>query len=366
MVKEDSSEDEVQSLPQESRLQTMFGKNKSRKIDQAILSSGRREAEKIKLLLLGAGKSTFVKQMRILHTQGYPIEERLEYRSVVVANTIQSLAAILKAMNFLNIAFDSPENESRARVFLHQVNGMDFVDVQSLPNHLHSHMEVLWGDQGVRKSFQRSKEYQLNDSAPYFLDSLDRVATEDYVPTENDILRTRVKTTTISEITFVFKDLMFCMYDVGGQRTERRKWIHCFDNVTSVFFLAAISAYDQTLEEDPTTNRLRESVKLFDSICNNRWFEETSMVLFLNKTDLFQQKILVNPLSNYFSDFPDTCVDFQDNANYVLKMFLDKNQSPRTIYSHFTCATDTANVNVVFTTVVDIIVMHQLKDINMI
>lgn len=39
------------------------------------------------------------------------------------------------------------------------------------------------------------------------------------------------------------------MVDVGGQRSERRKWIHCFDNVTSIIFLAAVSEYDQVLYE---------------------------------------------------------------------------------------------------------------------
>ena len=39
------------------------------------------------------------------------------------------------------------------------------------------------------------------------------------------------------------------MVDVGGQRSERRKWIHCFDHVTSVMFLVAISEYDQILVE---------------------------------------------------------------------------------------------------------------------
>ena len=47
------------------------------------------------------------------------------------------------------------------------------------------------------------------------------------------------------------------MVDVGGQRSERRKWIHCFENVTSVMFLAAVSEYDQTLHE---TNEVRDDV----------------------------------------------------------------------------------------------------------
>ncbi len=57
---------------------------------------------------------------------------------------------------------------------------------------------------------------------------------------------------------------------MGGQRNERRKWIHCFDDVTAVIFVAAISEYDQVLYEDPTQNRLMEALNLFDEICNCR------------------------------------------------------------------------------------------------
>ena len=97
---------------------------------------------------------------------------------------------------------------------------------------------------------------------------------------------------------FLFKHLCVCvcvillgMFDVGGQRNERKKWIHCFENVTAVIFVAAISEYDQVLYEDDTTNRMHEALELFDEICNSRWFRETSIILFLNKRDLFNEKI---------------------------------------------------------------------------
>lgn len=54
--------------------------------------------------------------------------------------------------------------------------------------------------------------------------------------------------------------------DVGGQRSERRKWLHCFDNVTAVLFLVALNEYDMVLEEDNRTNRMEESLKLFQKL----------------------------------------------------------------------------------------------------
>jgi guanine nucleotide-binding protein G(o) subunit alpha len=181
-------------------------------------------------------------------------------------------------------------------------------DTEPFESELLDAMKKLWNDHGVQQCFTRSNEYQLNDSAKYFLDKLDDIGSPSYLPTIQDILRTRVKTTGIVEINFTFKDLNFRVFDVGGQRSERKKWIHCFEDVTAIIFIVALSEYDQVklewvffffkkifylkvLVEDETTNRMHESLRLFDSICNNKWFVNTSIILFLNKKDLFSEKI---------------------------------------------------------------------------
>merc|ERR1711998_805966 len=90
---------------------------------------------------------------------------------------------------------------------------------------------------------------------------------------------------------FIIKSMDFAMFDVGGQRNERRKWIHCFDNVDAVVFVAALSEFDQVLFEDETMNRLDEAIDLFNQIVNSKWFLTSSLILFLNKKDLFEQKL---------------------------------------------------------------------------
>lgn len=95
------------------------------------------------------------------------------------------------------------------------------------------------------------------------------------------------------------------MYDVGGQRSQRKKWVYCFEDVRAVLFVVALSGYDMTLLEDATVNRLEESLNLFEQIVNNRWFKEASFVLFLNKLDLFREKIMSSNrhLRNFFPDY---------------------------------------------------------------
>merc|ERR1711983_303487 len=131
-------------------------------------------------------------------------------------------------------------------------------------------MSRIWSDTGVQVCFLRSREYQLNDSAGFFLNSISRISDPHYIPTEKDVLKTRVRTTGIVQTQFYYKNMLFKMYDVGGQRSHRKKWLYCFEDVTAIIFCTAISEYDLTLEEDEETNRMMESMSLFDSICNNK------------------------------------------------------------------------------------------------
>jgi len=96
------------------------------------------------------------------------------------------------------------------------------------------------------------------------------------------------------------------MVDVGGQRSERRKWIHCFDEVTAILFVCGLSEYDQYLREDETQMRMHESILLFDEICNSSWFQNTSIILFLNKEDLFRDKITKVDLKICFPNYDGT------------------------------------------------------------
>ncbi|KAK2093593.1 Guanine nucleotide-binding protein G(i) subunit alpha-2 [Saguinus oedipus] len=107
-----------------------------------------------------------------------------------------------------------------------------------LPDDLSGVIRRLWADHGVQACFGRSREYLLNHSATYYLNGLERIAQSDYIPTQQDVLQTRVKTTGIVETHFTFKDLHSKMFD----RSERKKWIHCFEGVTAIIFCVALSS----------------------------------------------------------------------------------------------------------------------------
>ena len=146
----------------------------------------------------------------------------------------------------------SPQNDARRAVVLSQPGQ---IEGDILPRDVADSIRGLWKDPGVKEAVSRSREFQLNDSAVYYFNAIDRMAAPNYMPTDQDILRSRVKTTGITETTFKVGELTYKLFDVGGQRSERKKWIHCFENVTALVFLVSLSEYDQMLYEDESVVR---------------------------------------------------------------------------------------------------------------
>lgn len=155
-------------------------------------------------------------------------------------------SAILEALPQLDLAL-SPANDARRSTILALPAQ---IEAEVLPRDVADAIRALWRDPAVTQAVARSREFQLNDSAVYYFTAIDRMASPNYLPTDQDILRSRVKTTGITETTFKVGELTYKLFDVGGQRSERKKWIHCFENVTALVFLVSLSEYDQMLYED--------------------------------------------------------------------------------------------------------------------
>lgn len=337
---------------------------KSKAVENELKSHKNAEAMTIKILLLGAGesgKSTIFKQMQLLHCDGYTNDERIAFRSTVHQNTIQNIQDLVRGGVKLGFLAAKPGEDDPSRVASeHFPEVMALEDTAPLTNAVAELIKKAWEDENLQEAYQRRNEFILNDSTSYFFDELSRLADPDYVPSNQDILRTRVRTSGIVEMSWMASGTEFKLFDVGGQRNERRKWIHCFDNVQAVLFVAAISEYDQGLYEDDTSNRLEEALSLFSEICNSRFFVTSSMILFLNKKDLFQEKIQRKPLNTFFPDYKGTTL--QEAHDYVREQFSSRNNvKDKQLYVHFTTATDTSNIAFVFEAVKDNILTQNLK-----
>lgn len=296
-----------------------------------------------KLLLLGAGgsgKSTVFRQVKILYGGGYDDEERLTLAITIHQNMVQSIKIIVQRVG---------QSEQLPPDLVDQINALPedgpFKNVKKIGTLI----EQLWKNPIIERAYAQRSQFQLpTDTIHYFFDKAKEIMTENYLPTEKDLLHCRIHSTGVKTETFDMGDnILFRLLDVGGQRSERKKWVRCFENVTAVLYVVAISEYDQLCYEDNETNRVLEALDLFEDIANSEWFADIDIVLFLNKKDLLGEKIKTIPPQDFFPDFKGDG-SYDSVLKFLQSQFDDRNQQERDVITHVTCATDTDNIKHVF------------------
>lgn len=342
-------------------------KRRSREID-AVLARERRSVRRlVKILLLGAGesgKSTFLKQMRIIHGQQFDQKALLDFRDTIFENVIKGMRVLVDARDKLGLPWQNSENEKHG-MFVMSFENKAGMPVEPCTFQLYvPALEALWRDSGIQEAYGRRSEFQLSESIKYFLDNLDRIGQLNYVPSRQDILLARKATKGIVEHDFIIKKIPFKMVDVGGQRSQRQKWFQCFDGITSILFMVSSSEYDLVLMEDRRTNRLVESMNIFETIVNNKLFSNVSIILFLNKMDLLVEKVAKVSISKHFPDFRGDPLRVEDVQSFLVQCFNRKRRNrSKPLFHHFTTAIDTENIRFVFHAVKDTILQENLKDI---
>ncbi|KAJ5074718.1 guanine nucleotide-binding protein g(o) subunit alpha [Anaeramoeba ignava] len=328
-------------------------------VEQELKKSDLVQKQQVKLLILGAGdsgKSTLLKQMQILYKDGFSKEDKQLYRNVIRTNIITYIKILLKGVQMLDLKLHK-SNEKIAEDFL---NLPDIID-SFTPNSILASKQ-LWNDPAMKMSFEKRAQFQLADSAGYFLDNIDRIASENYKPSDQDILNCRISTTGVKVVEFLVNNQPWKVVDVGGQRSERKKWIHHFDDTTLLIYVVAVNEYDQKLFEDNTTNRLHESLKLFETTANNQFLSNKNCVILFNKTDLFKDKIQKVNFNKCFEDFKGSN-NYEEVIKFIKTLFVKAGKNTkRSIFVHYSCATNTNEIRFVFDAVQSTILENILKE----
>ncbi|XP_008403798.1 guanine nucleotide-binding protein subunit alpha-12 isoform X5 [Poecilia reticulata] len=275
------------------------------------------------------------------------------------------MRVLVDARDKLGITWQSCENEKQGMLVMSWEGRVGTTGVEPSEFQLYvMALSALWMDAGIQEAYTRRSEFQLSESVKYFLDNLDRIGQLSYIPSKQDILFARKATKGIVEHDFVIKKIPFKMVDVGGQRSQRQKWFQCFDGITSILFMVSSSEYDQVLMEDRRTNRLVESMNIFETIVNNKLFLNVSIILFLNKTDLLVEKIRIVDIRKNFPEFRGDPRLLDDVQEFLVQSFSRKRRNRgKPLFHHFTTAVDTENIRFVFHAVKDTILQENLKDI---
>ncbi|KAJ3446713.1 guanine nucleotide-binding protein g(o) subunit alpha [Anaeramoeba flamelloides] len=334
-------------------------KQKNAQIEEELEMEKEEVRNQVKILVLGtgeSGKSTFIKQLLILHKGGFTHTDRETYYSTIRKNTIFHIIQMINACKSFGWELEKKNLELARKYANIKVN-----EITDLNEKVVKELKQLWSDSALKTAYKNRHKFHLPDSSNYYLDDLDRIGETDYSPNDKDILLCRIPTTGLNKISFNFGETPWNVIDVGGQRSERRKWIHQFDDVTLIIYVVAINEFNQKLFEDEEVNRLLESLVLFEKTSNDKYFKEKNCVIFFNKIDLFEDKIKSEDLSQCFPDYEGG--NDPDEAKKFIKLkFLEAGENEsRNIFCHYTCATDTRNIENVFDAVNVSIIENTLK-----
>ncbi|XP_006463700.1 hypothetical protein AGABI2DRAFT_187221 [Agaricus bisporus var. bisporus H97] len=245
-------------------------------------------------------------------------------------------------------------------------------DIQETLNALCADMVQLWEDPNVRGVLKRQK-IKLEEGSGFFLNDLKRVTSPKFIPSDDDVLKARLKTVGVAEYRFEMEVPMsrdtgteWRIVDVGGSRSQVITWVPFFDDVDAIIFLAPISSFDQVLTEDRTVNRLEDSVLLWKAVCSNKLLANVDLVLFLNKCDILDHKLRSGiRLSKYVRSYADRENNLDTVSKYMRSKFgaIQREHSPipRKFYAFCTSVTDTATTAGIIASVRDMVIRQYLR-----
>jgi GTPase SAR1 family protein len=278
-----------------------------------------------RILLLGAGesgKTTFTQQLSLIHNINQISDEERKRNTLQALheNIIQCMSATAANALRLGFAFSQEENEKldaiKTALKLDRVFAEDVLQ--------------LWNTEVMQKSYQQKNKYWVLDTAEWLIGNVTRFAEDSYMPTREDIILSRRRTTGITEHTYIVDDTAFTIIDVGGQRAERRKWVQFFADVHCIVFFVSAIGFCKVLFEDRNTYQMKEALELFSATfrvpapqtgprIDNDWqdyvFETTPIHVVFNKMDMLESSLLKHNLSSCFPAYkahnsPDPVMSF--------------------------------------------------------
>eukprot|EP00808_Paulinella_micropora_P000298 g65518.t1 len=337
-------------------------RQRNRKIEEMFYDENQRHEEIIKILVLGAGesgKSTLLKQLHAIY--GLQDQPEADYRAAIRGNILTNMKALCTQLSSLrSILTESVEHPEDVHYVLGSLFPSD--DVLTV-------IARLWKDSAIQEVYAQRDRYLLMDSAKYLFDRLDEIVylSDLWVPNSQDCLRARIRTTGVSTFDAKFDHNRFQFYDVGGQQNQREKWIHCFQHVTAIMYVASLSVYDQVLGEDESVSRLDDDLNLWESICNGKWFTETNIILLLNKCDIFREKIYRVPLAACIPQFQSwqssngMADPYSEGCAFMEFLYRQRYHAKQELYCHVTCHTNRDLIRHVFESVKDIVLRQNFR-----
>jgi len=300
----------------------------------------------------GSGKTTFAKQMKIITLGGFGDEEIKVHKDIVLQNVLVGIQELIKQTEKLEYTVVG-DNLKHCRYFT-QLHAVDTHWNEKMGDKI----KLLWNDEAIQRTWKAAPGFQLQMvHFDYFMDNLDRISKEEYVPTNEDMLRARQRTTGEQRISFVIEKTGWDLIDVGGQKPERAKWetiISCKESVSGIIFFASLNEYNMISTEDANKTKMDISVEVFTELLTSQTIQERpfiTILLFLNKIDLLEAQLKEEEqLTKFREVFPKYTEGIESACDCVKERFHNPFPDMK-IFTHYICALNTSLMADVFTAV---------------
>jgi guanine nucleotide-binding protein G(i) subunit alpha len=240
--------------------------------------------KQMKVILLGtanSGKSTLFRQ-----TAGLTTDWDV-YRSIIITACLRLLGYIVKKQGKEN--FDEK---------IVSLLSDEYYDVGTLQQVDRLKLQKIWNEHSnLCEQYLPDIDFRYYYGIAKYMNQFVQLCDGTLPITKDMALNCYVRTTGIVENEFKYDSTSISLYDIGGRRPERRKWIHVFGDVTGVIFTVSLTEFCEKLIEDMDTCSMDESFHLFGEIVNSTWFSEnTPIILVFTKKDLLPNCLLRYPL----------------------------------------------------------------------
>jgi len=299
----------------------------------------------VRLLLLGSRESDkhiIWKEMKAYCTFN---EQEEEARELIQSNILRYVRDLVLACEDLEL-----DIADRNLLIAEECKPVTFLR-QPLGTVVANKIARLWADPSIKQAHQRFEEYQLctgGRGMEYFLDSIDRFVDQFEVKHE-DLMNLDLRSRGMRELNFENEKIRYKLIDVGAQRGDIRKWIHCCNNVHGVVIFAPLDEFDLY---DDSENRMFQTLENFDMIVNHSCFSKsTAFILLLTRKDVFEEKNKRKDLLQQC--FPYSGSKIWEACEFVREKFRSKNRSGRELYIQVNSASDYGN---------DLFILNSIKN----
>jgi GTPase SAR1 family protein len=322
-----------------------MGNRQAKKGDPSKPKKAKKPKHILRVLSLGisgSGKTTFAKQMKIITMGGFADDEIQLHKEIVLQNILIGIQELIKQAEKLEYQVEG-DNLKHCRFFAQ----LHVIDTQ-WNEKMGDKIKLLWQDPAIQRTWKAAPGFQLQMvHFDYLMENLDRISKFDYVPTHDDMLRARQRTTGEQVTSFVIEKTGWDLIDVGGQKPERTKWeaiINSKDTVSGIIYFAALDEFNMLSTEETGKTKMEISLQVFSELLNSQVLLDRpyiTLLLFLNKMDLLEVKLQNDEDKAKFKEiFPN----YTDGVNSACECVKERFVSPFPdvkIHTHYICALNT-------------------------